>query len=408
MNLVTEKGRCCGCRVCELVCPRKAIKMKEDEQGFLYPVVNERKCINCGLCQKKCAFQSGYVKRKEFEPFYGYAARHKDPEVLMRSRSGGAFTAISDVILGMGGSVYGAGYDREKYSFSVIHKKAETAGQRNRLRSSKYVQSDLNSVFLDIKQELEEGKQVLFTGVGCQVGALHKYLGKEYDNLLTVDIICHGVASPKLWLDFLEMRELECDGEITQVSFRDKRHFGWRRTGESIWFEQKKYSTRLFSKIYGRDIADRPSCYQCKYTNTDRPGDITIGDFWGIENALPEFATDNNGVSLVLVNTSKGKSIWESASEAMDYKETTGYPYRHTAMKFPTKPSPNYDEFWKDYAEQGFLYIMEKYLEYVPEYPDEKELQERKQRREKRIASYKRKRMKQNVKKKIKGLVKGL
>lgn len=384
MELVKQKAKCCGCRTCEHVCPKAAITMERDEKGFFYPVIDEQRCVNCGLCLKKCAFQSGSLKRKEFDPFYGYAARHKDMSTMMESRSGGAFTAISDVTLSQGGSVYGAGFDKESRFSRVIHKKAVTSDERNEFRGSKYIQSDLNTVFPEIKRELAEGRQVLFTGVGCQVGALHAYLGKEYDNLLTVDILCHGVVSPKVWADLLKMRELELDGKVSNADFRDKKKNGWKGNGESIWIEKKKYSSRLFSKIYSKALGYRPSCHQCQYTNQDRAGDITIGDFWGIENAVPEFGADNKGVSLVLVNTSKGKKIWEIAAKEMDVVETTGYPYRHTAMKVPTRFSAEEEAFWKDYNEKGFVYVMKKYCNYEPDIPDTKELIMRKLRKVKR------------------------
>lgn len=364
MELLKDKGQCCGCRACEYVCPKSAITMKTDEHGFWYPEIDAEKCIDCGLCLKKCAFQSGYKTRMEFEPAYGYAARHKDMDTLMKSRSGGAFIAISDKVLSDGGVVYGVGYDEEEGFFKVIHKRAENAEQRNEFRGSKYVQSDLNNVFLRIKQDLTEGRKVLFSGTGCQVGALYAFLGKEYENLLTMDIVCHGVPSPKLWTDFLKMREKERNGKITAVDFRDKVRFGWKAHKESIWVDNKRVSSRLYSKIFSMATAMRPSCFQCIYTNRNRVGDITIADFWGDEKAVPGFNEDNKGVSLVMLNTQKGLKIWERSSGDMDVIDCTGYPFRHSNMKHPTKRPENYDEFWQDYESQGFDYIMKKYCNY--------------------------------------------
>ena len=364
MELLKNPAKCCGCRTCEHVCPKSAITMKEDEHGFLYPHIDEKACVDCGLCLKKCAFQNGYKTRKEFEPAYGYAARHKDLDTMMQSRSGGAFTAVSDWILEQGGVVYGAGYDEKKGFFKVCHKRAVDQAQRNEFRGSKYVQSDLNDVFVLVKQDLEEGRNVLFSGTGCQVGALHAFLGEEYDNLLTMDIVCHGVPSPKFWADFLDMRKRETKGEITAVDFRDKTKYGWKAHRESITVGDKKVSSRLYTKVFYLDTAARPSCFECIYANRNRCGDLTIADFWGHEDAVPGFAEDNKGVSLVMVNTAKGKAAWDVAENAMDTIDCTGYPYRHVNMKRPTPRPDNYDEFWSDYLERGFDFIMKKYCDY--------------------------------------------
>lgn len=364
MELFKDKEHCCGCRVCEQICPQSAITMQMDECGFLYPMIDSQKCIDCGLCLKKCSFQNGYKKRKEFEPARSYAARHKEMGTMMKSRSGGAFTAVSDQILMSGGVVYGAGYDSEDRLFRVIHKRAETQEQRNEFRGSKYVQSDLGDVFCQIKKDLAAGKSVLFSGTGCQVGALHTYLGKEYDQLLTVDIVCHGVPSPKIWEDFLKMREQENGGIITSVDFRDKVHYGWKAHRETVWVNEKRISSRLYSKLFYLDVATRPSCFRCIYANKNRPGDITIADFWGHEDAVPGFNADNKGVSLVMVNTQKGYDIWEKAEKDMEIIDCTGYPFRHTNMKRPTKRPDNYEEFWEDYQQFGFDFVIKKYCDY--------------------------------------------
>lgn len=363
MELVKNQEDCCGCRTCEKVCPKGAIRMEADECGFLYPNIDASKCIDCGLCLKKCAFQSGYKKRKEYEPFYGYGARHKDEKVFMNSRSGGAFIALSDQILAKGGSIYGAGYDEEKRYYCVRHKRAVTKQERDEFTGSKYVQSDLANVFPEIKEELETGKQVLFSGTGCQVGALYAYLGKEYENLYTIDIVCHGTPSPKVWEDFLHMREKELHGKIENVEFRNKKKYGWKAHYETVWINGKEYSSRIYSRLFSKGMS-RPSCYQCIYANKNRVGDITIADFWGHEKALGDQWDDDKGISLVLVNNAQGMRLWEQAKEDLDYVDSTGYPYRHTNMKRPTTKPEHYEEFWEDYKKKGFAYCAEKYADY--------------------------------------------
>lgn len=369
MELVKKKEDCCGCRTCEKVCPKQAITMVEDECGFLYPRIDESKCVNCGLCLQKCAFQSGYKKRKEFEPFYGYGARHKSEKVFMRSRSGGAFVAISSYIIEQKGVVYGVGYSEEKGFHRVIHKRATTKRARNEFCGSKYVQSDMQDTFPSIKRDLENGKLVLFSGTGCQVGALHTYLGKEYDNLYTIDIVCHGVPSPKIWDDFLTMREKEYGQPIKAVNFRNKRKYGWKANGETITFENRKVSSKIYCKLFTRSVMFRPSCYNCAYVNKNRPGDITLADFWGHEAALADKWDDDKGISLVLVNNKHGMKIWEETREQMEWVDCTGHPFRHQNMKRSTTKSEQYDEFWQDYIAHGFEYCAEKYANYKVKSP---------------------------------------
>lgn len=361
-----EKDKCCGCGTCELVCPKGAIRMVTDECGFVYPQIDDSLCVDCGLCKKKCAFQSGYDTRKEFEPFLGFGARHKDVDTMMNSRSGGAFVALSDTILDSSGIIYGVGYSDDEGFYKVVHKKAYDKESRNEFCGSKYVQSDLTGIFEDIKCQLENGKKVLFSGTGCQVGALYKYLPKEYDNLYTIDIVCHGTPSPKVWKEFLQMREKELHGKVTKVDFRNKGKFGWQKHKETIWINKRPYSSKIYSTLFKLGIS-RPACYECVYANKNRVGDITIADFWGHENALKELWDDDKGISLVLVNNKKGKEWWEESKKDLDWVDCTGYPFRHSNMKHPTIKSEQYDEFWDDYINHGFEYCVEKYTRHKVE-----------------------------------------
>ena len=289
----------------------------------------------------------------------------------MHSRSGGAFVAISSLILEQKGAVYGAGYSQENDFHRIIHKRATTKHARNEFCGSKYVQSDLADTFPSIKSDLESGLPVLFSGTGCQVGALHTYLGKEYDNLYTIDIVCHGAPSPKIWSDYLDMREKEYQGKVTGVNFRNKKTHGWKKHRELIKIGDQKIDSRVYTNLFYKELVSRPSCYQCIYANTNRPGDITIADFWGHEKAIPDKWDDDKGISLVLVNTKQGMHIWEKAREQMEWVDCTGYPFRHQNMKRPTKKSELYDAFWSDYTSNGFEYCVKKYLNYTPKTPSE-------------------------------------
>lgn len=231
---IKNKADCCGCTACNAVCPHDAITMRPDAMGFLYPVVDKDKCIDCGLCEKVCAFNDHYDISLNLPEPLAYAARHKDMDEIMKSRSGAAFAAISDYVLENGGIVYGAGYAEH---FRVVHKRAITKEQRDEFRGSKYVQSDLRGVFRQVKQDLKGGLQVLFSGTPCQTAGLNSFIGRKLrTNLILVDIVCHGVPSPYLWRDYLAYIEKKHGDKIAWVNFRDKELFGWAAHRETFKF----------------------------------------------------------------------------------------------------------------------------------------------------------------------------
>lgn len=362
VQLVTDAGKCCGCRTCLHVCPKGAITMVEDACGFEYPQIDDGSCIECGLCLRTCAFQEGYPHRKQFVPYYGYAVRHKNADVMAHSRSGAAFVALSDVVLGRGGAIFGARFLEGSRYRRVVHACADNAAARDAFCGSKYVQSDLGDTFVQAKKLLDEGRAVLFSGTGCQIGALHKYLGREYDNLFTIDIVCHGVPPQKLWSDYLDWTEQKYGGHIIGADFRDKGRFGWQTHRETLDTKKASYSSRIFARLYSLG-ALRPSCTACVYCNTNRPGDITIADFWGHEKALGEKWDDDKGISLVLVNTEQGLRLWQAAGDDLEFVDCTGFPFRHTNLRRPFARWERYDEFWADYAEHGFDYCVNKYVD---------------------------------------------
>lgn len=366
MDLVVQKDKCCGCTACAGVCPKNAITMRYGKNGFAYPKINEELCVDCGLCLKHCAFQNGYQTRKDPEASHAYGARHKEEAEVMKSRSGAAFVAFSDYILENGGHVYGAGYDDEEGFFKIVHKCADTPEQRDELRGSKYVQSELGDTFKKIKTQLQNGELVLFSGTGCQVGGLYAFLDKEYDNLFTIDIVCHGTPSQKMWRDFLHMREKELGGRITSVSFRDKGSTTWTEHFESVEVKNKKYVSRIYSKLFSMNFL-RPSCYNCIYTNKDRVGDVTIADFWGHTKIIGEKWNDEKGISLVMVNTKQGEKLWENSCDCLETVDVTDEPFTQKNLTRPTTKPKKYNEFWRDYNDKGFDFIVEKYAEYKPQ-----------------------------------------
>lgn len=235
MIKITNPVDCCGCTACASICNHNAIKMEPDTLGFLYPVVDISKCTDCGLCEKVCSFNDDYDKSLNLSEPIAYGARHKDIDEVMRSRSGAAFAAISDYILENGGVVYGAGFAEH---FRVVHKRAATKEERDEFRGSKYVQSDMNTVYRQVREDLKDGLTVLFTGTPCQTAGLNSFVGKKLrDNLYLIDIVCHGVPSPYIWRDYVSYLEEKQGDEIIWVNFRDKQRFGWTAHRESFIFK---------------------------------------------------------------------------------------------------------------------------------------------------------------------------
>ena len=235
MIKISNPADCCGCSACASICGHDAITMEPDALGFLYPKVDELKCVNCGLCEKVCAFNDNYETPDNFAEPIAYGARQKDISEVMQSRSGAVFSALSDYILENGGVVYGAGYTDH---FRVVHKRATTTQERDEFRGSKYVQSDMNDVFRSVRKDLQSGMIVLFSGTPCQTSGLNKYIGKKLrNNLFLVDIVCHGVPSPYIWRDYIAYLEKKQGSKIVWVNFRDKEQFGWASHHETFKFE---------------------------------------------------------------------------------------------------------------------------------------------------------------------------
>lgn len=321
MISVDSKERCCGCTACVSICPKKCITMEADKEGFSYPVVNKQECVNCGLCEKICPVLN--KKENKAEETVAYAVYAKEEELRRSSSSGGTFSLIADRILNNGGYVCGCAFDSDfKAEHIVINEPADIA----KLRGSKYVQSDLRDSYVRIKELLEAGRQVLFSGTACQIEGLRSFLRKPYDNLFLIDIVCHGVPSPKVWECYKAYQETQYGSEISDISFRDKR-YGWVNYRVKLDFENgQTYLSRswddVYMKSYIKDIISRPACYECRFRQWHRESDITLGDFWGVEQVLPEW-NDDRGVSLVMVHSKKGRDMLNSLSGQVELKEVS-------------------------------------------------------------------------------------
>lgn len=312
---VQDKEKCAGCYACYNICPKNAITFEEDKEGFKYPKVNKEKCVNCGLCKRVCPIleKKKFEDRKEKPTFM--AAWSKDNFTRLDSTSGGVFSEIANKIFDEGGYVCGAVYDE---NYMVKHIVTNDREMLSKIRSSKYLQSDMNDCFRKIKDLLINNKKVLVCGSPCQIAGLYNYLGQDYENLLSCDFICRGMNSPKIFRQYLDYLEEKYNSKIKNIKFKNKIH-GWHNFSTRIDFENgKKYigGRYLDSYMVGYlkyNAFIRPSCYNCQFKELPRKADITLADFWGIEK-IDSKLDNNKGTSLVLLNTKKGEKIFKSIS----------------------------------------------------------------------------------------------
>lgn len=287
-----------------------------------------------------------------------YAVKHGCEEVRLNSQSGGMFTALSDEVLRCGGVVYGCAMSAE---FQAMHIRAEDKETRDHMRGSKYIQSKLGDVFRHVRSDLEEGRTVLFSGTSCQVAGLRAFLQRQYENLCCVDIICHGVPSPAVWHAYLQWQERTNRDHVAAVNMRDKRDFGWHGHIESITFASGKVvNSRIFARLFYGHCILRPSCYHCPYKKTVHPGDITIGDYWGIEKTEPAF-DDNKGISLVLVNNDHGAEMFQAVRNGLIWMPKKLADSMQIPLMRPYDAPAEREKFWLDYRRKSFDRIVKKY-----------------------------------------------
>lgn len=315
-----DKKDCCGCSACASICPKQCIVMVKDNEGFLYPKVDENTCVNCGLCEKVCNELHPFDKR---EPLKVLAAINKDEEIRLKSSSGGIFYILAEKTIKDGGVVFGARFDE---NWQVFIDYAEDMKGVEAFMGSKYVQARVANAYKDAKRFLAEGRKVLFSGTPCQIAGLRKFLRKPYDNLLTVDFICHGTPSPKVWGMYLdEVIKRGCC--ISSIEFRNKKE-GWKNFSFNLRYNEddntismlSPFSQNLYMKAFLQNIILRPSCYDCKAKGCSSQSDVTIADFWGIETVFPDM-DDDKGTGLVFINTDKGHEAFDFSQ--VNVKETT-------------------------------------------------------------------------------------
>ena len=358
---IKDKSLCSGCSACKNICPKNAIEMIEDECGFKYPKINRELCINCGLCNKVCPILN--KKIGENNPKC-YACYNKDEKTRMNSSSGGIFSLLATEILNRNGVVFGAAFNND---FSLTHQYIEKIEDLDKLRTSKYLQSNIGDSYKQVKKFLNSDRYVLFTGTPCQIEGLISYLGKNYDKLYTQDIICHGVPSPKVWKKYLEYREKIDKEKPKKINFRDKKQEGWKMFSLSFKYKEKEYSKNqkqdLYMKAFLKDVCLRNSCYNCSFRKKQRLSDITLADYWGIEKIHPEL-DDNKGTSLVLVNSNKGKKLYSAINRLIISKEVTiedAIRSNKALIKSPNL-NKNRNKFFKNLDKKEFDILVKKYV----------------------------------------------
>lgn len=352
---------CCGCSACENICPVRCISMTRDNEGFLYPIVDNSKCVDCGLCEKVCIYNKE-VKLRSNKPDC-YAMIAKDSDLRFNSSSGGIFSLIANLFLKSNSVVYGVAMDENNKSCSFARVTEEN--ELYKLRGSKYLQADANDVYKQVKNDLEKGNKVLFSGVPCQINALHLFLNRQYDNLFCVEVVCHGVPSPTLWEKYTDFLENNYNTSITSVSFRNKKK-GWKNFSLEIagygFLQSKNLSNDPYIIMFLKNYSLRPSCFNCKVKTQDSMADLTIADYWGIHKILPDM-DDDKGTSLVMINTKKGRSVFEGINELTYYAET---PYNFAVLNnsaycsSPLMPRQR-EKFFNNLNKHSFDYLAKKY-----------------------------------------------
>ena len=359
-----KKEECCGCTGCKAICPKKAIIMKSDNEGFLYPEVNDE-CINCGLCLKVCKNKFNIIKDKANTKVY--AAKNKSDEVLKKSSSGGISNALCEYFIKNHGVVYGVIYDENN---DVIMQREENIDDIEKLYGSKYVSANPGDTFTEVYDDLKNDKLVLFIATSCIVSGLKSYLkikNCNMDKLYTVDLICHGTPSPKLFKDYINYLENKYD--FDHFEFRTKTHpwgYGSKNFGCTIHMKDGKtqidtIDSKLYLKLFFSNYALRPHCHNCEFTSIDKPSDLTIADYWGLKEEHPDFF-DEKGVSAVITHTNKAVELIEKLDNIIYIESSIEKVSKKQAnLDHPSPIKDDRDEFWNLYYNKGFKAVCKKY-----------------------------------------------
>lgn len=356
-----DKEKCCGCMACMNICPTRAIGVERNDKGFDQPIIEEEQCTGCGLCEKVCPV----LQRSSFNDVRNaYAVKLISDEKRAHSQSGGVFVALAEYILKVNGVVYGASQNDD---LKVVYKRIETGAELEKLKGSKYVQAFGGGIFGKVERDLSNRKQVLFSGTPCLIDALLKYLEIKKCNcekLTTCDIVCHGVPAPGIYEEYIQLLKNRYRGNVKKFTFRDKK-FGWRRNVSTYRVKTRNMVSSNYVNIYESQCCLREICYECPYASLNRVGDLTVGDYWGIEKIHPEW-DDNTGISLLLINTEKGQNIFEKVKKDCFFIETKVEDCLQPNLQKATERPKEYNDFWQCYRTEGFESAIKKYCKYNP------------------------------------------
>lgn len=354
MIVLKSKYDCCGCESCAQRCAHKAISMIRDEEGFLYPKIDKQICTECGLCEKVCPIINQYESKT---PIATFAAKNKNEAIRLNSSSGGIFTLLATKTINNGGVVFGAKFDEQ---WNVVHDYVETIEDLAKFRGSKYIQSQIGKCYKIAEIFLKNGREVLFSGTPCQIAGLKKFLIKDYSNLICVDIICHGVPSPIVWQKYKLQFGLN---KNSSFSFRDKSN-SWKRYEVVVLNEEKEViretvGKNVYMKLFLSDLCLRPSCSNCPAKGGQSQSDLTIADFWGIQNFHPEF-DDDKGCNLVIANSEKGLELFNSLDNCERIKTDFEKAISYNPSYFKSVTEPKYRKYFFDNFDKYGLAIYDK------------------------------------------------
>ncbi|MBN2731082.1 MAG: Coenzyme F420 hydrogenase/dehydrogenase, beta subunit C-terminal domain [Balneolaceae bacterium] len=361
---ICPEEQCTGCAACFNICPQECICMVSDAEGFLRPEIDTGCCDDCGFCKRVCPVLNPLIFNQAAAPEV-YACWNRDEKIRFQSASGGAFSAFAGHILDQGGVVFGAAFDN---NLVVRHRAVHSSEDLGKLRSSKYVQSHIGHCYKEILNLLRQNRKVLFSGTPCQVAALYAFLGQDNENLMTCDMLCHGVPSPGLFSKYLEYLEKRFHGKLVDINVRHKCK-GWGLNSTVAYFSDGRKRVLTGSDnsyMYGfiNCLSLRTACYRCPYTSVDRVGDITLADFWGIGDLVPFRHDKRNGISLILVNSEKGRCLFAEGARQLCFEKRTLEEARHKQSKLsgpPAKPK-NRRYFYDDYKELEYVELAKKHL----------------------------------------------
>lgn len=356
MGAISDRETCTGCRACELICPVHCISMKEDSEGFLYPIIEHEICVNCGKCGEICFSKISDLKNSGTDRQV-FAAWNKNTEILKKSSSGGIFYSLAKYVLRRKGIVYGAAFTKD---FFVEQTRIDREKDITLLMGSKYVQSDTKRTYAQTLEDLKNGKIVMYSGTPCQIRGLINFVGEFSRRLYCVSVICHGAPSPRIWKKYLHLKKGQYDEtRIQSISFRDKT-FGWKDFCININFEKQKYLEEhnydLYMQGFLQNLFLRPSCYQCIAKKKSVYADIILGDYWGIEKEIPEL-NQNKGISSVIINTKKGIELWDGIQDEINSQKSTyeSVAAHNNAIKESVPDHRNRSRFYEELDIGGVL-----------------------------------------------------